>query len=34
EKVSTEISKLIIYKAIGNYSEEYIKLLQPYFIAF
>jgi len=34
EKVSTEISKLVIYKSAGNYSEEYTKLLQPYFIAF
>ncbi|MDB5153754.1 MAG: methyltransferase [Mucilaginibacter sp.] len=34
EKVSTEISKFIIYKSAGSYSEEYIKLLQPYFIAF
>jgi tRNA1Val (adenine37-N6)-methyltransferase len=34
EKVSTEISKLVIYKSVSNYSEEYVKLLQPYFIAF
>jgi tRNA1Val (adenine37-N6)-methyltransferase len=34
EKVSTEISKLVIYKSAGNYSEEYTKLLKPYFIAF
>jgi tRNA1Val (adenine37-N6)-methyltransferase len=34
EKVSTEINKFVIYKFVGNYSEEYIKLLQPYFIAF
>jgi tRNA1Val (adenine37-N6)-methyltransferase len=34
EKVSTEISKLVIYKSKSNYSEEYIKLLQPYFIVF
>lgn len=33
-KVSTEISKLSIYKAVDIYSEEYKKLLQPYFIAF
>ena len=32
KKVSTEISKLVIYKSTGSYSEEYIKLLQPYFI--
>jgi tRNA1Val (adenine37-N6)-methyltransferase len=34
EKLSTEISKLVIYKAANTYSEEYVKLLQPYFIAF
>ncbi|MGZ3751374.1 MAG: tRNA1(Val) (adenine(37)-N6)-methyltransferase [Mucilaginibacter sp.] len=34
EKLSTEISKLVTYKSVGNYSEEYIKLLQPYFIGF
>ncbi|HTE00576.1 MAG TPA: methyltransferase [Mucilaginibacter sp.] len=34
EKISTEISKLVIYEAVGVYSEEYIKLLKPYFIAF
>lgn len=34
EKVSTEISKFVIYKSSGVYSEEYTKLLQPYFIAF
>ncbi|MEO6849997.1 MAG: methyltransferase [Mucilaginibacter sp.] len=34
EKLSTGISKFVIYKSVGNYSEEYIKLLQPYFIAF
>ena len=34
EKVSTEISKLVIYKSPCNYSEGYIKFLQPYFIAF
>lgn len=33
-KVSTEITKLSIYKAVNNYSDEYKKLLQPYFIAF
>jgi len=32
--VSTEISKLTIYKAVGIYSNEYKKLLQPYFLAF
>lgn len=26
--------KFVIYKSIGNYSEEYINLLKPYFIAF
>lgn len=34
EKLSTEISKLVIYKEANTYSEEYVKLLQPYFIAF
>lgn len=34
EKGSTEISKLVIYRSPGNYSEEYIKLLKPYFIVF
>lgn len=29
-----EISKLSIYKAVGVYSEDYQKLLQPYFIVF
>ncbi len=33
-QISAEISKLTIYKAIGDYSEEYMKLLQPYFINF
>ena len=33
-EVSVEISKLVIYKAVNNYSEEYKQLLQPYFIAF
>ncbi len=32
--VSVEISKLVIYKAVNNYSKEYKKLLQPYFINF
>lgn len=32
KKVSTEISSLTIYKAMGDYSEEYKKLLHPYFI--
>jgi len=32
--VSPQISKFTIYKAVGIYSEEYQKLLQPYFIAF
>jgi tRNA1Val (adenine37-N6)-methyltransferase len=34
EKVSTEISKFVIYKSVGNYSEQYVKSLQPYFLAF
>lgn len=34
EKVSVEISKLILYKTANKYTEEYKKLLQPYFIAF
>ncbi len=34
EEVSTQIGKLTIYKAVGLYSEEYEKLLQPYFIVF
>jgi len=34
EKISTDISKLVIYKSAGNYSEEYSKLLQQYFINF
>jgi len=33
-KVSTETAKFTIYKSPGNYSEDYKKLLQPYFIAF
>jgi len=33
-RVSTEIAKLSIYKTENNYSDEYKKLLQPYFIAF
>jgi tRNA1Val (adenine37-N6)-methyltransferase len=33
-KVSPEITKLSIYKVENNYSDEYKKLLQPYFIAF
>jgi len=34
EEVSCQRSKFIIYKAVGIYSEEYQKLLQPYFLAF
>lgn len=34
EKVTTDISKFLIYESKGVYSEEYIKLLKPYFIAF
>jgi tRNA1Val (adenine37-N6)-methyltransferase len=26
--------QFVIYKSVGNYSEEYLKLLKPYFIAF
>src|SRR5665213_3650080 len=32
DKVSTKITKFIIYKAIGIYSAEYTNLLQPYFL--
>jgi tRNA1Val (adenine37-N6)-methyltransferase len=32
--VSPEITELSIYKAVGIYSEDYQRLLQPYFIAF
>ncbi|BAU53709.1 tRNA1(Val) (adenine(37)-N6)-methyltransferase [Mucilaginibacter gotjawali] len=32
--VAPEMSKLTIYKAVGIYSEEYQRLLQPYFLAF
>jgi tRNA1Val (adenine37-N6)-methyltransferase len=32
--VTAQISKFTIYKAAGIYSEEYQKLLQPYFLAF
>ncbi len=34
DKISTEISNLVIYKAVGEYSVAYKQLLQPYFIAF
>lgn len=34
DKVSTQISTLTIYEATGVYSEEYQKLLQPYFLNF
>ncbi|HEY8780451.1 MAG TPA: methyltransferase [Mucilaginibacter sp.] len=34
DNVLTEIDELNIYKAVGIYSEEYQKLLQPYFLAF
>jgi len=34
KEVSAEISKLVIYKAVNSYSDEYKQLLQPYFIAF
>ena len=33
-ETSVEVSKLVIYKAVNNYSEEYKQLLQPYFINF
>ncbi|MEP6612886.1 MAG: hypothetical protein ABJA76_13400, partial [Mucilaginibacter sp.] len=33
-EVLTEISTLTIYKTVNIYTEEYKKLLQPYFIAF
>jgi tRNA1Val (adenine37-N6)-methyltransferase len=34
DKLSVQISKLTIYKAVGIYSEEYQEQLQSYFIAF
>jgi tRNA1Val (adenine37-N6)-methyltransferase len=34
KEVPVIISKFVIYKSVGNYSEEYINLLRPYFIAF
>jgi len=34
KEILPEISKLTIYQAAGIYSEEYQKLLQPYFLAF
>lgn len=34
DKVSPLLGNFIIYTAVGVYSEEYQKLLQPYFIAF
>jgi tRNA1Val (adenine37-N6)-methyltransferase len=34
DKVSQQMSNFTIYKAAGVYSEEYQRLLQPYFIAF
>ncbi len=33
-KVLVQITKFTIYKSVGVYSEEYQKLLRPYFIAF
>lgn len=33
-EILEEKSKLVIYEAVNKYSEEYKKLLQPYFIAF
>jgi len=33
-KIKIEEAGLTIYKAANNYSEEYINLLKPYFIAF
>jgi tRNA1Val (adenine37-N6)-methyltransferase len=34
EEVSAQIANFTIYEAVGIYSEEYKKLLQPYFLAF
>jgi tRNA1Val (adenine37-N6)-methyltransferase len=34
EQVAIKEEEFVIYKSVGNYSEEYIKLLKPYFIAF
>jgi tRNA1Val (adenine37-N6)-methyltransferase len=34
KEILEEKSKLVIYEAVNKYSEEYKKLLQPYFIAF
>jgi len=34
ESLMLEMTNLIIYKTVGIYSEEYERLLQPYFIAF
>jgi tRNA1Val (adenine37-N6)-methyltransferase len=33
EKTAAVEGKFVIYKSVGNYSEEYINLLRPYFIA-
>jgi len=34
KEISMEVSKLVIYKAVNNYTNEYKLLLQPYFINF
>ena len=34
EKTAIVEGRFVIYKSVGNYSEEYISLLKPYFIAF
>ena len=34
DKSTIEEKQFVIYKSVGNYSEEYVKLLKPYFIAF
>jgi tRNA1Val (adenine37-N6)-methyltransferase len=34
DMVAAEKSKLVIYDAVNCYSKEYVKLLQPYFIAY
>jgi tRNA1Val (adenine37-N6)-methyltransferase len=34
KQTSIKERQFVIYKSVGNYSEEYLKLLKPYFIAF
>jgi tRNA1Val (adenine37-N6)-methyltransferase len=34
KQTSVKGKQFVIYKSVGNYSEEYVKLLKPYFIAF